>query len=815
METIQTNNLSFYNDQGILTLNAKQYDTGRKFVFYILDNDEPFDLTGCSVYLRMLKADGTQFQGEECCIIDNNTVTIDTSVSNGNQILTAEGQNQCELHLTDQDGNMLTTWEFIIHVQKRVHNGNNIVSTDSWDLMDYIENTAKDFNEKLDNHYFVLTMDKDTAGGVPSLDADSKVPLDELYEATTTSKGITQLTDSITSTSTTTAATPNSVKTAYDKLDNSKAPLASPTLTGTPMAPTAPTGTNTTQIATTAFVQTAVSNGIAASDAMIIKGTIGAAGTVTALPTTYKTGWTYRVVSAGTYAGQVCEIGDLVIALTDRESSDNADSDWCVAQTNINGAITGIKGGDAFIQTSQSGSVVTITHKDVARTDTASTASPSYGGTFTSVDSITSDSTGHITKVNTKTVTLPTYTHPTTAGNKHIPSGGSSGQILKWSADGTAVWGDASDLDTAVTGVKGNAETEYRTGNVNLTAEDIGAVSKTGDTMTGNLHLNYDLTVLGNLNGQKNSTNHSIILGHNQKDYCDFYEYGGVFNFYKGNKTSNTLLGKITENGWEGKASQDGDGNVIADTYLPLSGGTITGKLNVDNSLQVKNVFSVTGGVILGCKNTAQDTPGDGYMLDIDQIQDYVYISYVTNSTVNEAGQWSYSNKEGFTLDPIYGSIWADNSGDLGRSQNKWSAVYAVNGTIQTSDRNAKNTIEELSAEKAQSLIYGLKPSTYKMNSGTSNRTHWGMISQDIEELLEDLEMTSLDFAGFIKSPRIKETKVITDENGNKTKVNEYIEGEYDYSLRYDEFIAPIVKVLQAQHEKIELLEQRVSALEL
>ncbi len=38
------------------------------------------------------------------------------------------------------------------------------------------------------------------------------------------------------------------------------------------------------------------------------------------------------------------------------------------------------------------------------------------------------------------------YTHPTTAGNKHIPSGGSSGQILRWSADGTAVWG--SDNNT-------------------------------------------------------------------------------------------------------------------------------------------------------------------------------------------------------------------------------------------------------------------------------------------------------------------------------------------------------------------------------
>ena len=37
------------------------------------------------------------------------------------------------------------------------------------------------------------------------------------------------------------------------------------------------------------------------------------------------------------------------------------------------------------------------------------------------------------------------YTHPTTAGNKHIPSGGSSGQVLRWSSDGTAVWGEDKD----------------------------------------------------------------------------------------------------------------------------------------------------------------------------------------------------------------------------------------------------------------------------------------------------------------------------------------------------------------------------------
>ena len=45
------------------------------------------------------------------------------------------------------------------------------------------------------------------------------------------------------------------------------------------------------------------------------------------------------------------------------------------------------------------------------------------------------------------------YSHPTTSGNKHIPAGGSAGQILRWSADGTAVWG--SDNNTTYSKFKG------------------------------------------------------------------------------------------------------------------------------------------------------------------------------------------------------------------------------------------------------------------------------------------------------------------------------------------------------------------------
>lgn len=40
------------------------------------------------------------------------------------------------------------------------------------------------------------------------------------------------------------------------------------------------------------------------------------------------------------------------------------------------------------------------------------------------------------------------YTHPTTAGNKHIPSGGSSGQFLGWNSDGTAKWVNNPNSDT-------------------------------------------------------------------------------------------------------------------------------------------------------------------------------------------------------------------------------------------------------------------------------------------------------------------------------------------------------------------------------
>ncbi len=88
-------------------------------------------------------------------------------------------------------------------------------------------------------------------------------------------------------------------------------------------------------------VKSYIDNVLSANDAMIFKGTLGTSGTITALPTTYQTGWTYKVITAGTYANKACEVGDLIIAIVDRTGTGNLDSDWTVVQTNIDGAVTG------------------------------------------------------------------------------------------------------------------------------------------------------------------------------------------------------------------------------------------------------------------------------------------------------------------------------------------------------------------------------------------------------------------------------------------------------------------------------------------
>ena len=115
---------------------------------------------------------------------------------------------------------------------------------------------------------------------------------------------------------------------------------------------------------------------------------------------------------------------------------------------------------------------------------------------------------------------------------------------------------------------------------------------------------------------------------------------------------------------------------------------------------------------------------------------------------------WANNSSVGVVLGSGAFRDAGDGNINLGASNHRFATVFAKTGSINTSDRNEKNTIADIDPEQAEKLIMGLKPSTFKFNDGTSGRTHWGIISQDIEELLPQIGMTDMDFAGFIKSPQ-------------------------------------------------------------
>ncbi len=130
----------------------------------------------------------------------------------------------------------------------------------------------------------------------------------------------------------------------------------------------------------------------------------------------------------------------------------------------------------------------------------------------------------------------------------------------------------------------------------------------------------------------------------------------------------------------------------------------------------------------------------------------------------------------------------SDGQIDLGVDNLHWRNIYATNGTIQVSDRNAKQNFAPLTDAHAD-FILGLEPTSYTMKDGTSGRTHTGFIAQDVESLMQSKGFASTDMSVVCKS------------------------GDA-YAMRYDELIAPLVALCQRQQAEIEELKQGQKALQ-
>ena len=128
-----------------------------------------------------------------------------------------------------------------------------------------------------------------------------------------------------------------------------------------------------------------------------------------------------------------------------------------------------------------------------------------------------------------------------------------------------------------------------------------------------------------------------------------------------------------------------------------------------------------------------------------------------------------------------------DGAGSLGFSDYRWSVVYAQTGTITTSDREKKTDIS-YALERYDALFEKLRPASYRLKSGTSGRTHTGLVAQDVEQALRECGLTGKDFAAFVKTPR---------EDGGA-----------DYGLRYEELIALCIRQVQRLRERVRKLEE-------
>lgn len=363
------------------------------------------------------------------------------------------------------------------------------------------------------------------------------------------------------------------------------------------------------------------------------------------------------------------------------------------------------------------------------------------------------------------------------------------------------------DMEGAVLGVKGNVEENYRTGYVSLTPYDIGTLSK--NEMESLVKIETDSLKVD-------------VIGLQEEVVKKQSKIIGAASTITSNNL--TALRALISNS-NGKVAES---NTTLTELEYLHG--VTGAVQT----QLNNKLSLSGGTVSGTFNALNVSVGrNGYLRFYDSgnsygsIKQYGPQQMVIRSS-SEDGQGIYYGVRDnvWSLSPDRGM---DNGQSLylGSPNYKYHTIFAGSGTINTSDRNLKENIQYLTDDDIYiQLFMKLLPCSFtyknKDENDSHDRTHIGFIAQDVEQAMEELGLTSLDFAGFCKDQKICTrivTETITDELTNEEKkvekiIEEVIDGEYIYSLRYQEFIAIITKALQQSFKKIDELDCRLSQFE-
>lgn len=359
----------------------------------------------------------------------------------------------------------------------------------------------------------------------------------------------------------------------------------------------------------------------------------------------------------------------------------------------------------------------------------------------------------------------------------------------------------------AVSGVKGNAETSYRTGQVNLTPANIGAVDKAGDTMTGDLYMDGTKGIrFHETSGYSPNWIYSSIYSNTNNMYIQSDGYVAMYVGKNDGTTDTAPAGRyyFQYDGATISGFLSAGSHIVCNNYLYIKtpkGGTTGGwDRHLDFTDQSDATFAKVGvyggsdtlsymyigtnaynganfriypsgavtipnGVNYNCLNSGGSTRA---MVAINSSNQYFF------------GYGAYTNSEG--------STYFD--GNIVNVRSKGNIIFTAgtSGTISgnkaytnTSDIRLKKDIEYLS-NKTDDILLNLKPFKFHWTDDEMDKDdHYGVSAQDLKA-----ELGKQKIGG-----------IVSETNGY-------------YGVAYSELIPMLIHLCQTQQKEIDELKEKV-----
>ena len=346
-------------------------------------------------------------------------------------------------------------------------------------------------------------------------------------------------------------------------------------------------------------------------------------------------------------------------------------------------------------------------------------------------------------------------------------------------------------LEVDTVGTSGGGVMTFGTGSAGATPAERMRIDSAGNLLLGTTSANGKLTL---------NSGGPLMASYKSEDTNGGYIYFGSAGGGQGYMGSNYHLISGTpsddyfairaENGLDFAIGSSRVGRFDASGNL-LIGKTTTGVAGAGTVIRAGGeIFVTRAGDVMNLNRLSTDGEIMAFRKDgayVGGIGSRLGDGLTINSNGNTDGLLKNNGAESFGWNSSYFYSRTDNSRDLGLNVLRWNDIYATNGTIQTSDRNEKQDIEELSdaeqrvAVAAKGLLRKFRWKDSVAEKGDEARVHFGIIAQDLQAAFAAEGLDAGDYAMFIST-------TWTDEETNEEKTR--------MGVRYSELLAFIIAAL-------------------